>query len=123
MEENRRTQRHARRLRAVIICDENGKSAKTHGRTHDISTSGVSVISDYNLLSSHPITLCLLISPGDQIHPPVIFEAKSKIVSSVLSRQQGGFRIGIEFLKIQGDGAQVLHRFLAGSPATAAAPS
>ncbi|MFA6310027.1 MAG: PilZ domain-containing protein [Sterolibacterium sp.] len=117
MEDHRHSQRHARRLRAVIICDETGRPAKTHGKTHDISTSGVSIISDYSLLSPHPITVCLLISPGDQIHPPVIFEAKSKIVSCVLSRQQGGFRIGVEFLKIAGDGAQVLHKFLAGRPA------
>ncbi|MCX7174533.1 MAG: PilZ domain-containing protein [Proteobacteria bacterium] len=120
MEESRRSQRHAKRLRAVIILDENGKLAKTHGKTQDVSTSGASIISDYNLLSPHPITVCLLINPGDQINPPVIFEAKSKIVSSVLSRQQGGFRIGVEFLKIAGDGAQVLHKFLATSVAAVA---
>ena len=107
-----------KRLRAVIIYEENGRPTKIHGKTQDISTSGVSIVTDYNLASPHPITVCLLIHPGDQMNPPVVFEAQSKIVSSVLSRQQGGFRIGIEFRKIEGDGAQVLHRFLAASPAT-----
>lgn len=117
MEEHRKHQRHSRRLRAVIIVDENGKPAKTHGKTQDISTSGVSIISDYNLLSRQPVTVCLLIHPGDKVIPPVIVEAKSKIVYSVLSREQGGFRISLEFQNIAGDGATVLKKFLAGSPA------
>lgn len=118
MEDHRKSQRHVKRLRAVILYEENGKPAKIHGKTQDISTSGVSIITDYNLMSTHLITVCLLIHPGDPVNPPVVFEAQSKIASSVLSRQQGGFRIGIEFRKIEGDGAQILHKFLAGSPAT-----
>jgi len=119
MEESRNGQRHARRLRAVIICDENGKLAKTHGKTRDISISGASIISDYNLKSNRPITVCLLIHPGDQINAPVIFEAESKIVSSILSTQQGGFRIGVEFIKVAESGATLLQKFLSASLATA----
>lgn len=118
MAENRKDQRHSKRLRAVIIIDENGKQSRTHGKTQDISTSGASIISDYNLTSKHPITVCLLLRPGDKINPPVVVEAKSKIASSVLSRQQGGFRIGVEFVSVAGDGAKLLQKFLAASPAT-----
>lgn len=118
MAENRKDQRHSKRLRAVIIVDDNGKQSKTPGRTHDISSKGASIISEYNLSSPHPTTVCLLLHPGDQINPPTIFEAKSKIVSSVLSRQQGGFRIGVEFVSIAGDGAMALQKFLSASMAT-----
>ena len=118
MAENRKDQRHSKRLRAVIIIDENGKQSRTHGKTQDISISGASIISDYNLASKHPITVCLLLHPGDQINPPTVFEAKSKIVSTVLSRQQGGFRIGVEFVSVAGDGAKLLQKFLSASLAT-----
>ena len=118
MAEHRKDQRHSKRLRAVIILDENGKQSKTPGKTQDISSSGASIISEYNLASKHPITVCLLLHPGDEVIPPTVFEAKSKIVSTVLSRQQGGFRIGVEFVNIAGDGAKVLQKLLSASLAT-----
>lgn len=118
MEDSRKNQRHAKRLRAVLIVDEDGNQSKTHGRTHDVSSGGASIISDYNLVSKHPITVCILLRPGDPINPPLIFEAKSRVVHSVLSRQQGGFRISVEFLDIAGDGATTLKKFLSASLAT-----
>ena len=119
MDDNRKSQRHARRLRAVIVCDEPGKPAKTHGKTQDLSNTGAAIISDCNLLSKQPVTVCLLVRPGDQINPPLVFEARSRIISCVLSRQQGGFRISVEFSKIEGDGSIVLKKFLSASMATA----
>jgi len=118
MAENRKDLRHSKRLRAVIIVDEGGTQSRTHGKTQDISASGTSIISEYNLSSPHPITVCLLLHPGDRVNPPVIFEAKSKIASSVLSSQQGGFRIGVEFVGVAGDGARLLQKFLSASLAT-----
>jgi len=118
MAENRKDQRHSKRLRAVIILDENGKQFRTPGKTQDVSTSGASIISEYNLASPHPITVCLLLYPGDKINPPVVFEAKSKIASSILSSQQGGFRIGVEFVSVSGEGIKALQKFLSASLAT-----
>ena len=118
MAENRKDQRHSKHVRAVIIIDEDGKQSRTHGKTHDISTSGASIISGYNLRSKQTITVCLLLHPGDQKSPPVVVEAKSKIACSVLSSQQGGFRIGVEFVSVEGDGAMLLQKFLAASLAT-----
>jgi hypothetical protein len=54
----------------------------------------------------------LLVKPGDATNPPVIVEAESKILSSVLSPQQGGFRLGMEFVKIVGEGKQILQKLL-----------
>lgn len=119
MEENRQSQRHVKRLRAVILQDVNGAPTKIHGKTLDISTTGVSIICDYSLKSKQLLTVCLLIHAGDQTRPPVIFEAKCKIVVCVLAPQQGGFRIGFEFVQIEGDGAKVLKKFLSGSVAMA----
>ena len=118
MAEHRKDQRHSKRLRAVIIVDENGTQSRMAGKTQDVSERGASIISQYNLTSPHPIIVCLLLHPGDNVTPPVIFEAKSKIASSILSSQQGGFRIGVEFVGIAGDGAKLLQKFLAASVAT-----
>jgi len=119
MSEHRKDQRHSKRLRAVIIVDDNGTQSKTPGKTQDISTSGASIISEYNLSSRQPITVCLLLHPGDQSKPPLVVEAKSKIVCCVFSSQQGGFRIGVEFVSIAGDGAKALQKLLSASLATA----
>lgn len=115
MQDQRKNPRYARHLRAVIITEENGNLVKTHGKSQDISLSGASIISEYNLISPHPVTLCLLVHPGDAVTPPMVFEARSRIVSNVLSRQQGGFRTGVEFIQIAGDGDKVLKKYLASS--------
>lgn len=123
MEENRQSPRHSKRLRAVIISDDNGSASKIHGKTLDISATGVSIISDYNLNTSGPVNVCLLMHPGDRGSPPVIVEAKSRVIYSILSRQQGGFRISLEFTKFVDDGAKVLKKFLAPSAPVAAEES
>lgn len=113
MEENRTTQRYAKRVRAVLIREENGQRKTIQGKTHDISLDGASFISQYNIVSAAPITICLLLDPGDAKRPPAVFEAQGKIVNSVLSPQQGGFRLGIHFTKVAADSNQILRKFLA----------
>lgn len=125
MEDKRKEQRYSKRLRAVIITDENGKLVRTHGKTHDISLGGVSIISDYDLNSRLPVTVYILVEQGDPKHPPLIFEASCKIVNSVLSGQQGGFRIGCQFIKFIGEGEKILKKHLLPSarPAPAKPPA
>lgn len=113
MQDDRSSPRYVKHLRAVLIIEENGKQPTIHGKTQDISLTGVSFISRYNLSSfPQPATVCLLISPGEGTNQPVVFEAQSKIVSSVLSPKQGGFRLGIEFTKVAGHGKQILQKLL-----------
>lgn len=117
MEESRKHLRHSRQLRAAIICEGSGKPVKAYGKTLDVSASGASIVTDCNLANLQPVTVCLLIHPGDQINPPVIVEARSRIVFSIFSGRQGGFRISVEFVKIEGDGAKILQKMMAASPA------
>ena len=113
MEDHRKQPRYVKRLRAVIIEDEGGKLAKTHGKTHDISLGGVSVISPYALHSHQAVTVCVLIEQGGPDNPPLMVAASCKMVSCVLSGQQGGFRLGFQFIKFENDGEKVLKKFLA----------
>ncbi|MFA7268547.1 MAG: PilZ domain-containing protein [Sterolibacterium sp.] len=113
MQDNRTSTRYVKRLRAVLVTEEKGRRTTIKGRTHDVSIDGASFISEYNIVSANPVTICLLIDPGDAKHPPAVFEAQGKIVNSVLSSQQGGFRLGIHFIKVAAECNQMLRKFLA----------
>jgi len=113
MSDNRSSPRYNRRLRAVLITEENGIRVSIQGKTQDISSDGTSFISERNFVSSHPVTVYLMIDPGNAKRQPVVFEAQCKIVSSVLAPQQGGFRLGLQFTKMPGENKQVLQKFLA----------
>ena len=112
MEDNRSSPRFVKRLRAVLNVEEKGKQTTIHGKTQDVSITGVSFISELNLAIPQSATVFLLISPGEGTKQPVVFEAQCNIVSSVLSPQQGGFRLGIAFTKVAGEGKQVLQKLL-----------
>lgn len=113
MSDHRITPRYNKRLRAVLITDESGKRVSFQGKTQDISSDGTSFVSEYNIAVARPVTVYLMLDPGDAKHAPVVFEAQCNIVSSVLSPQQGGFRLGLQFTKMVGEGRQVLQKFLA----------
>ncbi|MDD5175155.1 MAG: PilZ domain-containing protein [Sterolibacterium sp.] len=108
MEDNRKDPRFAARWRCAIVFEGNGKRETIQGRTNDVSISGVSVICHRNITPLHAITIHLLIDPGNGNHPPVIVEAQGNVKNNVLSGQQGGFRLSIQFTKFARDGKQVL---------------
>ena len=113
MQDNRNSPRYKKHLRAVLIIEESGKRSSIKGTTQDISRDGTSFISEYNIVSSNIVTIYLMLDPGDATHAPKVFEAQGNIVSSVLSPQQGGFRLGIQYTKISADNKQVLQKFMA----------
>jgi hypothetical protein len=120
MEDNRKTSRVLIHWRSAIVIEENGKQAIIHGRTHDMSVAGVSVICHYNFSPSDLVTVYLLVNTDDQNNPQLVVEARGKVMYSILSGQQGGFRIGIQFLKFAGEGKQILRKYLPQDVAPAA---
>lgn len=122
MEDNRKNSRVSIRWRSAIVTEENGRQVTTQGRTHDISITGVSVVSERNMPLLLSVTVYLLVHPGDQKHPQLIVEAQGKIMNSVFSSQQGGFRLGIHFIKFAGDSKQLLLKHLPKELAPAALP-
>ena len=54
----------------------------------------------------------MLIDQGDESRPQVIVEAQGEIRNNVLSGQQGGFRLGIQFTEFARDGKQILQKNL-----------
>ncbi len=112
MSDNRSSPRYNKHLRAALITEENAKRISIQGKTQDISSDGISFISERNIVSSYPVTVYLMIDPGDANRQPVVFEAQCKIVSNVLSPQQGGFRLGLQFTAMPGENRQLLQKYL-----------
>lgn len=112
MEENRSNPRSVIHWRCALVLENNGGQETIHCRTHDVSITGVSVICHRNISAPRPVTVYLLIDPGDEHRPQSIVEVQGSIVNNVLSGQQGGFRLGIQFGKFAGDGKQLLQKYL-----------
>lgn len=112
MDDNRSGPRCIKRLRAVLAMDEGGKQVTVHGKTQDVSLTGLSFVSKDSLRVPRTVTVYVLVGPGDDKHAPVIFEAQGRMLNCVLSPQQGGFRLGIQFTKIAGDGKKIMQKLM-----------
>lgn len=112
MENDRKSPRCSVHWRSAILFEEYGRRETLQCKTNDISSSGVSLICQRNLPLRHGVTVYLLIDPGDGKRPQLIVESQGEIMNSVLSGQQGGFRLGIQFTKFAGDSKQLLLKHL-----------
>ena len=112
MDDNRKHTRCAIHWRSAIIVQDRGTEETIQCKTNDISANGVSVICHRNVAVRQALTVYLLVDPGGPSHPQVIVEARGQIMNNVLSGQQGGFRLGIQFTKFVGDGQKVLRSHL-----------
>lgn len=126
MEDKRKTPRVLVHWRSAIVFAANGEQSKIEGISHDVSSDGVSVICHRNIPANRAVMVYLLIRTGDRDKPEMVVEAQGKVIYCVLSGEQGGFRVGIEFLKFAGEGKNILERYMPkaivyGVPSTTAA--
>lgn len=112
MVDNRKSARCAIHWRCAVVVEGNGNDETIHCRTNDISLDGVSVICHRNIQPPHPVTVHLLVEQGGSGRPQLVVEVRGSIVNNVLSGQQGGFRLGIQFAKFAGEGKQLLQKHL-----------
>ncbi|MFA6312545.1 MAG: PilZ domain-containing protein [Sterolibacterium sp.] len=126
MEDKRKIPRVLVHWRSAIVVAANGEQSTIEGISHDISSEGVSVICHRNIPLNRAVTVCLLIRTGNRDNPELVVEAQGKVVYCVLSGEQGGFRVGIQFLKFAGESKNILERYMPkaivyGLPSTVAA--
>jgi hypothetical protein len=112
MVDNRKHARCTLRWRCALVVNYKGFEERTQCRTLDVSVAGLSVICHFNISPPNPVTVYLLVEPAHGSHEAVVVEAQGRVSNNVLSGQQGGFRLGIEFTKFAGDGKQVLIKHL-----------
>lgn len=79
-----------------------------HGRTHDISTQGLSVVVDRNIFSEGDVTVLLAIPPAHPGAPQKIVEATAKMIYTVFSSDHDAFRIGLDFREFKRNGKELL---------------
>jgi hypothetical protein len=112
MQDYRGAERIRMRLPAVLFSEISGIKEKSHGHSVDISSSGCSFVTLRNLRTPQPGSVFIMAKRANKANPAVIIEAQCRLIDSVFSSQQGGFRISISFTKLLGDGAQVLKELL-----------
>jgi len=112
MDDGRKHQRCNVHWRSAVAVTGNAGPQTLQCKTNDVSAGGVSVICPLNVFPESELIVYLLIDPGGPTHPQVVFEAQGKVMNTVLSSKQGGFRLGIQFTKFAGDSKQLLTKHL-----------
>ncbi len=96
----------------AIVFDEADGRPKLHGRTHEVSAEGISILLDTNVFASEPVTVLLAIPPLHHGQRKTIIEARSRMRYTVHSSLHGTFRIGIHFQSFKGEGKALLLKSL-----------
>lgn len=104
----RKHYRHPVRWRVAIV-NKNGDNKEIyHGRTNDVSVSGVSILLDRNMFFSTNVVILLAIPPTMQGQRESIIEIECMITYTVLDSEHRQFRMGMKFLHFKGNGKAIL---------------
>ena len=105
---SRRFHRYPVRWRVAIINKHRNKNDTYHGRTQNVSLSGVSILTDHNVFFTTEVVILLAIPPTYQGQKESIVEIQCSGVYTVLDSVSGQFRIGMRFDQFKGDGKRIL---------------
>lgn len=122
MEEKRKTPRILVRWHSAIVSEEDGAPVTTQGMTNDINSDGVSIICHRSIPPDRDVIVYLMVERGNEDHPELVVEARGRVIYNVHSGQQGGFRLGIRFIKFAGEGEMMLQKHMPKAPAFGAPP-
>ena len=110
--EHRRHYRHPIHWRIALIHKNGEKNDTYHGRTHDLSVSGASILVDHNFFSMSEVLVLIAIPPLHAGQKETIVEIQCSMVYTVLDSKQSRFRIGLHFLHFKGEGKRILSDIL-----------
>lgn len=110
--EHRQHPRYPMHWDVVVVFDENDSRPKFHGRTHEISVEGTSILTDHNIYATELVTVLVAIPPLHTGQRKTIIEARARMRYTVHSSDHGRFRIGIHFESFKGDGRRLLQSSL-----------
>lgn len=106
--EHRRHYRYPIHWRIAIIHKNGDKNDIYHGRTHDLSVTGASILVDRNIFMMSEVVMLLAIPPSHPGHKETIIEIQCRMAYTVLDSEQSRFRIGIRFLSFKNSGKKML---------------
>ena len=100
--------RHPVRWRVAIVNKSGGKHEIFHGRTNDVSLSGISILLERNVIFTSEVVVLLAIPPMHQGLKETIVEIQCALTHSVLDSVHHLFRLGMRFIHFKGDGQRIL---------------
>ena len=108
----RKYYRHPVRWRVAIVNKSSGENDIYHGRTYDVSVSGISVLLERNMSFTSEVVILLAIPPMHQGQKETILEIQCGLTHSVLDSVHNLFRLGMRFIHFKGDGKRILSDIL-----------
>ena len=110
--EHRKHYRHPVHWRVAIVHKKGDKNDIYHGKTHDLSVWGASILVDHNIFMMSEVVLLLAVPPLHMGQKETIVEIECRMAYTVLDSEQSQFRIGIRFLHFKGEGKHILSDIL-----------
>jgi len=111
-----RAQRFAVHWKIGILYEKGGKREVFHGRTHEISASGASFLSQHNIFMEGEVTALLALPWYRDNLTEKIIEIKSRVIHTILSSEHNKFRTGLQFNNFKNDTGYLLEIALRDQP-------
>jgi PilZ domain len=83
-----------------------------HGKTHDISVSGLSLVVDYNVFQEGEVTVVLALPPARPGASPKVVTSTAEMTYAIHSTKLDAYKIGLSFHRFRGDGKALLEAAL-----------
>lgn len=103
------------RLKLVVLYPQiDGRPAKPmfHGKTSDISMSGLSMLVDYNVFQEGEVTVVLALPPARAGAARRVVTATAEMTYAIHSSKLDAFKIGLAFRTFRGEGRALLEEAL-----------
>ena len=113
--DRRECPRSCLRLKLVVLYPQiEGRPAKPmfHGKTSDISMSGLSMLVDYNVFQEGEVTVVLALPPAHARGPRKVVTSTAEMTYAIHSSKLDAFKIGLAFRAFRGDGKALLEAVL-----------
>ena len=103
------------RLKLVVLYPQiEGRPAKPmfHGKTSDISMSGLSMLVDYNVFQEGEVTVVLALPQAHAGAPRKVVTSTAEMTYAIHSSKLDAFKIGLAFRTFRGNGKTLLEAAL-----------
>ncbi len=104
--------RHPLHWHAAIVNKSSGKHDIYHGRTHDLSLNGASILIERNVSFTTEVVILLSIPPMHLGQKKTIIEIECSTKYTLLDSVHGQFRLEMKFVHFKGDGKKILSDIL-----------
>ncbi|MEW6164696.1 MAG: PilZ domain-containing protein [Pseudomonadota bacterium] len=111
-QDKRQHPRYPLHWQVAVVYDHVEERTTFHGVTHEISVSGLSLLTDHNIFTEDPVTLLLAIPPLHHGQRKKIVEVRANMAYTVHAAGHDKFRIGLHFKRFKDDGRAFLERNL-----------